>query len=103
MKIPNKRKLQSTVINDSSDINIKEFMEIYEKYTSDKYFFLVNDSTLLSDNPLGFIENPLNEYIIKSWQLRISLKMKNVSTKLTEKLQKYQSYHQAKLINSNIL
>ena len=34
-------------------------MEIYKKYTSDKYFFLVNDSTLLSDNPLGFIENPL--------------------------------------------
>ena len=32
----------------------------------------------------------------------IRLKMKNCSTKLKEKGQKYQRYHQVKLINMNI-
>ena len=33
----------------------------------------------------------------------IKLKMKNYNTILTEKQQKYQHYHQVKLINMNIL
>ena len=33
----------------------------------------------------------------------IKLRMKNDNTILTEKQQKYQHYHQAKLINMNIL
>ena len=33
----------------------------------------------------------------------LKLEMKNYSTKLTEKQQKYQHYHQVKLININIL
>ena len=54
MKIPNKRELQQIAINYSSDINFKDFIKIYKKCTDEAYCFLVNDTTLASDNPLRF-------------------------------------------------
>ena len=33
MKIPNKRELQQIALNHSSDIDFKDFMNIYKKYT----------------------------------------------------------------------
>ena len=54
MKIPNKRELQQIAINHSSDINTKDFINIYKKCTDKPYSFLVNDTTLASDNPLRF-------------------------------------------------
>ena len=51
MKITNKRELQQIAINYSSDIDSKYFMKIYKKYTAEPYSFLVNDTTLPSDNP----------------------------------------------------
>ena len=54
MKILNKRELQETVLNRSSDIGIKYFMKTYKKCTAEPYPFLVNDATLASDNPLRF-------------------------------------------------
>ena len=53
-KIPNKRGLQQIAINHSSDINTKDFANIYRKCTAEPYSFLVNDTTLASDNPLRF-------------------------------------------------
>ena len=53
-KIPHKRGLQQIVINHSSDINTKDFTNIYRKCTAEPYSFLVNDTTLASDNPLRF-------------------------------------------------
>ena len=50
-KIPNKRELQQIAINNSSD-STKDFANIYRKYTSEPYSFLVNDTTLASNNPL---------------------------------------------------
>ena len=41
MKIPNKRELMQIAINHSSDINTKDFIEIYRKYTDKPYSFLV--------------------------------------------------------------
>ena len=35
MKIPNKRELQQTGLNYSSDINSKDFVKIYNKYTAE--------------------------------------------------------------------
>ena len=46
MKIPNKRKLQQIALNRSSDIDFKDFIKIYKKYTDKPYSFLVNDTTL---------------------------------------------------------
>ena len=59
MKIPNKRELQQIALNHSSDIDFKGFMKIYKKYTKEPYSFLVNDTTLPSDDPLRFRKNPL--------------------------------------------
>ena len=50
MKIPNKRELQQIALNHSSDINSKDFIKIYKKYTAEPYSFLVIDTTLPSDN-----------------------------------------------------
>ena len=58
MKIPNKRELQ-IALNHSSDIDFKDFMNIYKKCTTEPYSFLVNDTTLPSDNPLRFRKNLL--------------------------------------------
>ena len=59
MKIPNKRELQQTALNHSLDIDFKDFMKIYKKYTAKPYSFLVNDATLPSDNSLSFRKNLL--------------------------------------------
>ena len=59
MKIPNKRELQQIVLNHSSDIDFKDFMKIYKKYTKEPYSFLVNDTILPSDDPLRFRKNLL--------------------------------------------
>ena len=60
MKIPNKRELQEIATNHSSDIKFKNFIENYKKCTAEPYSFLVNDTTLPSDNPLRFRKNLLN-------------------------------------------
>ena len=59
MKIPNKRELQQIATNHSSDIVFKDFMKIYKKCTAEPYSFLVNDTTLPSNNPLRFGTNLL--------------------------------------------
>ena len=60
MKIPNKRELQQTALNHSSEIDFKYFMKIYKKCIAEQYSFLVNDTTLSSDNPLSFRKNLLD-------------------------------------------
>ena len=99
MKIRKERELQQIALNNSSDINCKDFIKIYKKCTFESYSFSVNDATLASDNPLRFRKNLL----ITSWQLMIRLEMKNCNMILKEKLPKYQLYHQSKLIEMNIL
>ena len=60
MKIPNKRELQQIAINHSSDINTKDFIEIYRKCTDKPYSFLVIDTILSSDDPLRFRKSLYN-------------------------------------------
>ena len=52
MQIPNKRDLQQIASNQLSDIDFKDFMKLYKDYTKEPYSFLVNDTTLSSDNLL---------------------------------------------------
>ena len=59
MKILNKRGLQQIVLNHSSDIGFKNFMKIYKKYTKEPFSFLVNDTTLPSDDHLRLRKNLL--------------------------------------------
>ena len=61
-KIPNKRELQQIAINHSSDISTKDFANIYSKYTTEPYSFLVIDTVLASNDPLRFRKNLFNIY-----------------------------------------
>ena len=61
-KIPNKRELQQIAINHSSDINTKDFTNIYRKCTSQPYLCLIIDTILASNNPLRFRKNLFNIY-----------------------------------------
>ena len=60
MKIPNKRELQQTAIIHSCNIDFKDFTKIYKKCIEEPYSFLVNVTTLSSDNPLRFRKNLLD-------------------------------------------
>ena len=59
MKISKKRELQQIAFNHSSDIDFKDFMNLYKKCTAKLYSFLVTDPTLASNNLLRFIKNLL--------------------------------------------
>ena len=50
MKISNKRELQQTAFNHSSDIEFMDFMNLY-KNVLQNHSFLIIDDTLSSDNP----------------------------------------------------
>ena len=60
-------------MNQSSDVDFKDFIKIYKKYTEEPYSFLVNDTTLPSDNPLRFRKNILKWRNNKSWLLVIMM------------------------------
>ena len=59
MKIPSKRELQQIASSYLSDIEFKKFMKLYKNYVKEPDSFLVNDTTLSSDNPLRFRMNLL--------------------------------------------
>ena len=53
-KTPNRRERWEIAANHSSDISTKDFNNIYRKCTVNHIPFLVNDTTIASDNPLRF-------------------------------------------------
>ena len=60
MKVPNKQNLQKTAFLNSSDINFKDFMNLYKKCTAKSCFFVVVvviNPTLASGNHLWFRKN----------------------------------------------
>ena len=59
MKISNKRKLQQIALNHSSEVDFKDFIKTFKKFTAEPYSFLVDDTTLASDNLLRFRKNLL--------------------------------------------
>ena len=73
MKIRNKRELQQIALNHSSDTDFKDFIKIYKTCISEPYSFLVNDTTLLSDNPLRHTKNLLKYICNKTMTMMIRL------------------------------
>ena len=59
MKISKKRELQQIALNNSSNIDFKDFMKVYKKFITEPYSFLVNDRTLPSNDPLRLRKNLL--------------------------------------------
>ena len=49
MKISNKRELHQIAFNHLSDIDLKDFINLYKKRTEKSYSLLVIDATLSSD------------------------------------------------------
>ena len=54
IKIPNKRELQQIISNLSFNTEFKDFIKLYKDYTKEPFSFLVDDTTLSSNNPLKF-------------------------------------------------
>ena len=54
IKIPKKREIRETAINNSSDVDFQDFMNLYKQFSAEKYSVLVNYTT----SPVGkTIEN----------------------------------------------
>ena len=66
MKINNRKELQNIAINDSADIDYKDFIKIYRECTKEPYSFLTINTKLSSSNPLRFRQICLILY--KQWQ-----------------------------------
>ena len=56
---PNKRELQQTISNHSSDNKFEDFAKLYKVYTKEPFSFLVSNTTLLLDTLLRFRSNLL--------------------------------------------
>ena len=57
MEIHKKRELQEIVINNSADIDYKDFLKIYRNCKKKPCYFLTNDTTLPAYNPMRFRKN----------------------------------------------
>ena len=57
MKVPNKQELQPIAIDHLSGIDFKDFMNFFKQCTAKPHTFLINDTTLASDNHLIFRAN----------------------------------------------
>ena len=74
-KIPNKRALQQIASNHLSDIDFEGFMRLYQEYTKEPCSFLVNDTTLSSNNPLRFRQSYYKMSLVrklKEWMTKLS-------------------------------
>ena len=85
MKTLNIRELQQSAFNYSSDIELKDIINLYEKCTAKPYSLVVIDATLASDNPSRSRKNLLEGF----WKLLITIDNKyrdeNCNIILTEK------------------
>ena len=61
IKIPNKQELHQIASHYSSNIDFKDFIDLYKKCTAKPYSFLVIDETLASNNPSRFRKNLLEK------------------------------------------
>ena len=61
MRVPKKQNLQQIAFNHSPDIEFKNFMSFYKRFTAKPYSFLNIDATLPSDNASPFRKNLLEK------------------------------------------
>ena len=81
MKIPNKIELQQIASYYSPDIEFKYFVRLYKNYTKEPFSFLLNYTTLSSDNPLRFRKNLLQNDCFE--------KIKTINTKIEHNKTQY--------------
>ena len=54
MKRHNRRELENIAINNSDDIDYREFLKIYRNFTKEPYSFFTINTTLPADDPMTF-------------------------------------------------
>ena len=101
MKISNKRELQQIALNHSSDIEFKDFMNIYRKCTAEPYSFLVNDTTLPSDDPLIKIMTIEDQIKDEKLQYDINREAPKISALSSGKIDKYEYLTGEEILPSN--
>ena len=104
MKFPSRPDVQHlSAFSHSSDNVYEDICYFYKKCVVKAYSFwwliLLLHQIILYVSKIIFEK----EYTSLSWNLQITVKMNSYSILLTEKPQKYQRYHQLKLINNNFL
>ena len=57
MKIQNKKELQSIAQENCGDIDLKDFLNMYQKFTNDLYSSMIIDTTLPSGHSMRFRKN----------------------------------------------
>ena len=57
MKIRNRRELQNTAINHSSDIDYNDVLKIYRNFAKEPYSFFTTDTTIPADDSMSFRKN----------------------------------------------
>ena len=113
MKIPNREELQQIAFNHPIDIGFKDFMKIYKKCTAEKYSFLLNDTTLPSDNLLRFRKKLLgwiyNKIKITDDQIKyvklqddINREAAKISVLSSSKIDKYECLTGEEMLLSNL-
>ena len=88
MKVLNKGELQQIASNHLSDIDFKNFIKLYKDYTKEPYLFLVNNTTLPSDNSLRLSVN--NKIEQNKAQYDLDRQTAKVSAFLSRNVSKYE-------------
>ena len=103
MKIPNKRELQQIALNHSSDIDFKNFIKCFKKYTAEPYSFLVNDTALPSDDPLRFRKNLLKIVYNKTMTIEDQIKDEKLQYDINRETAKISALSSGKIDNYQYL
>ena len=96
MKIQNKKQLQSIAQENCGDIDLKDFLNIYQKFTNDLYLSKTIDTTLPSGRSMRFRKKLLSMCFIKMTkldQIKIldnKIRSNEAHLSSTEKTLKYQ-------------
>ena len=77
MKFRSKRELQQIEFNHSSNIDFRDFMNLYKKCTAERYSSLAIDTLLPLHNPLHFRKNPIEKIQKLIMTVDDTIEMKN--------------------------
>ena len=98
MKIPNKREVQQIASNQSSDIDPKDFMKIFRKYTAEPYSFLYIIYNNIIYNITITIEDQIKD---EKLQYDINREAAKISALSSGKIDKYEYLTGEEILPSN--
>ena len=80
MKIHNKREVQNIATNHSADIDYKDLMNVYRKFTSKPYSFFTIDTALPANNSLRLRKKNFRLFM----KMRLTDNLKFLMTRLKQ-------------------